>query len=107
MKVLILPLLVVYMLFVGFTASEFGVGNAVFQSDSCLQDAQNCSVVIDPGDGFFGAILGFFKTLFNFYTIFFQILLFRLDINIYANFFIVGFITMTAFTAVYVLLRQG
>lgn len=106
MRVLIPPVMVVYMLMIGFTASQLGIGNAVFQDDSCFNNPP-CSAFVDGGDGFFGAILGFFKTLFNFFSIFWQLMFFQLDINFYANLFIVGFISMICFTTAYVMLRQG
>lgn len=106
MKVFILPILIILITLIGFTADSFGVGNAIFTDDSCL-DNPPCSAVVDGGDGFFGAIMGIVKTFLNFFAVFVQIMTFTLDINVYANLFIAGFISILSFTLVYVLLRQG
>lgn len=106
MKVFIFPILIILMVLIGFTADSFGVGNAVFTDDSCL-DNPPCSAVVDPGDGFFGAIVGIVKTFLNFFAIFIQVMTLQLDINLYANLFIAGFLSILSFTVVYVLLRQG
>lgn len=99
--------MVMLMFIFGIIAAGFGVGHQVFQSDSCIADANTCTIIVDQGDGFWGIIQGFFATIFNFFAIFFQILFFAADLNPMANAIIVGFIVLVNMMTVYVLLRQG